>query len=213
MKFLVLSDIHGREKVASWAQHLANEHGVDAYIVLGDITHFGPASWASEFLSRLDRPTYAIPGNCDPPQVCSEIEKHSTLLHAKKVMVSGETFIGLGGSNPTIFETPFEMEEENIESTLRPLLERGAVMVLHAPPLGINDRISSGAHVGSVALLKLVQEFRPKVVLSGHIHEDRGIVEKDGTVFMNPGAAKDGFSALLELDGEVKVALLDPVAD
>jgi Icc-related predicted phosphoesterase len=213
MKFLVLSDIHGREKVASWALRLADQHGVDAYLVLGDITHFGPATWASEFLSLLDRPAYAIPGNCDPPQVCSEIESQATLLHARKVMLEGETFIGLGGSNPTIFDTPFEMEEEQIESALRPLMERGAVMVLHAPPLGFNDRIPSGAHVGSEAILKLVKEYQPKAVLSGHIHEDRGIMERDGTVFMNPGAAKDGCSGLMEIDGEVRMTLLDPITD
>lgn len=213
-RFLVIADIHGREKVAGWALRLANEHQVDAFLVLGDITHFGPASWAGDFLSKLDRPTYALPGNCDPPElVCEEIEKHATLLHGRKVVIDGRTFIGLGGSNPTIFETPFEMEEEDIERTLRPLMEEGAVMVLHAPPKGINDRISSGPHVGSEAILRLVQEFHPLVVLSGHIHEDRGIVEKDGTVFMNPGAAKDGCSALLELDGEIKATLLDPVMD
>ena len=78
MKFLVLSDIHGREKVASWALRLADQHGVDAYLVLGDITHFGPATWASGVPSLLDRPAYAIPGNCDPPQVCSEIESQAT---------------------------------------------------------------------------------------------------------------------------------------
>jgi Icc-related predicted phosphoesterase len=213
MKFLVLSDIHGREKVASWALRLANEHGVDAYLVLGDITHFGPAVWASEFLSRLDRPAYAIPGNCDPLEVCSEIERHATLLHARKVMVKGESFIGLGGSNPTIFETPFELEEVDIESALRPLMEKGAVMVLHAPPLGFNDRIPSGMHVGSEAILKLVKEYRPKAVLSGHIHEDRGIMESDGTMFMNPGAAKDGCSGLMEIGDEVRMTLLDPVMD
>ncbi len=213
MKFLVLSDVHGRDRVSTWALRLAKEHGVDAYLVLGDITHFGPASWASEFLSRLDRPVFAVPGNCDPPLVCDEIERSATLLHARKLVVEGETLIGLGGSNPTIFETPFEMEEDEIESALRPLMEPSAVMVLHTPPQGINDMISTGAHVGSTAILKLVDEFHPKVVLSGHIHEDRGIVERDGTLFMNPGAAKDGFSGVLEIGEKVSAALLDAVED
>ena len=36
-------------------------------------------------------------------------------------------------------------------------------------------------------------------MLSGHMHEARGMVEQDGTVFVNPGPAKDGFGALVEL--------------
>lgn len=214
MKFLVLSDIHGRDKVAAWANRLAKDNAVDAIIILGDITHFGPGSWAGEFLAKLERPIYAIAGNCDPPEwVNKEIETHATLLHRRKEVVEGYTFIGLGGSNPTIFETPFEMEEEEIESYLRPLMEKDAILVVHAPPRGFNDTIPNGMHVGSEAILKLVQEFRPLVVLSGHIHEARGIVQKDGTLFMNPGPARDGYSALLEIDGEIKGTLLDRAAD
>jgi hypothetical protein len=36
---------------------------------------------------------------------------------------------------------------------------------------------------------------------------------RDGTVFMNPGAAKDGFSGLLDINGEVKATLLDAVRE
>jgi len=103
------------------------------------------------------------------------------------------------------------MEEEVIEAALRPLMQAGAILALHTPAKGINDRISSGLHVGSEAVLRLVNEFRPKAVLSGHIHEDRGIVEMNGTLFLNPGAAKDGNSALLDIGAEVKAVLLDPV--
>lgn len=209
MRFLVLSDIHGRDKVADWAKLLAAKHGADAYIILGDITHFGPSSWAGEFLARLDRPAYALPGNCDPPElVCREIEAKATLMHKRKVIVDGNTFIGLGGSNPTIFDTPFEIEEDDIEAALRPLMEVDAVLVLHAPPKGINDRTGTGLNVGSEAILRLVTEYRPRAVLSGHIHEARGIVERNGTLFLNPGAAKDGNAALLEIGEKVQAVLL-----
>jgi Icc-related predicted phosphoesterase len=92
-------------------------------------------------------------------------------------------------------------------------MEPGVVMALHAPPKGINDRTGSGLNVGSEAVLRMVNEFRPKAVLSGHIHEDRGVVHRDGTLFLNPGAAKDGNSALLDLGDEVRAVLLDPVLD
>ena len=46
MRFLVISDIHMRDKVKTWANRLVEEHGADGVIVLGDITHFGPPQWA-----------------------------------------------------------------------------------------------------------------------------------------------------------------------
>jgi Icc-related predicted phosphoesterase len=209
MKFLVLSDVHGRVKVVRFANRLLEEMALDGVIVLGDITHFGPPSWASEFLSQLIRPAYAIPGNCDPLGTLQEIESAATSLHQRTVKLEGWTLGGHGGSNPTIFNTPNEMPEEEIEAGLRPIMETGMVLVVHCPPLGTLDMTSVNRHAGSTAIAKLVEEFRPRVVLSGHIHEARGIVERDGTIYVNPGPAKDGFSAVLELGAQAKTFLLD----
>jgi len=207
----VVSDVHGRSSIADWANRLADENEADAFIVLGDIVHFSPAEWAEEFLKKLNRPAYAVPGNCDPPATIPYIERAATSLHCRKETVAGRTFIGFGGSNPTIFDTPFELEEDEIKKNLEPLMEEGAVLVLHCPPLGFNDTVMGDKHVGSTALLELVEKYRPVAVLSGHIHEDRGVLHKDGTMLMNPGAAKDGYSALLDLGAEVKGTLLEKV--
>ena len=213
MRFLVLADIHARVRVVRFANRHIDELGLDAVLVLGDITHFGPPSWASEFLSQLSRPAYAVTGNCDPPGTLQEVQRVATSLHMRKVELDGWTLGGFGGSNPTIFNTPNEVPEEEIERGLRPIMEEGMVLVVHCPPLGILDLTSVRKHAGSTAIAKLVQEFRPRVVLSGHIHEARGIVEKDGILYMNPGAAKDGFAGVLELGSEAKVTLLDKVPD
>ena len=52
MRFLVISDIHMRDRVKVWANRLIEEHAADGVIVLGDITHFGPPQWAAEFRHR-----------------------------------------------------------------------------------------------------------------------------------------------------------------
>lgn len=209
MRFLVLTDIHSRQRVIRFANRQLDERRLDAVIVLGDITHFGPASWAGEFLSQISKPAYAVTGNCDPAGTLEEIERFATSLHRRKAVVDGWTMGGHGGSNFTIFNTPNELSEEEIERGLRPVMEKGMVLVVHCPPLGTLDMTSVRKHAGSVAIAKLVDEFRPRVVLSGHIHEARGIVERDGTLYMNPGAAKDGFAGVLELNDEPKAKLLD----
>lgn len=210
MRLLVISDIHGRKKVIEWTNARIRDHDIDAVLVLGDITQFGPMSWAEEFLSDLDAPGYAIPGNCDPPAITEFIEKGGTSLHGRKIELGGYVLIGVGGSNPTIFETPNEMSEEEICDIVSPLMEEEVILVSHAPPYGILDVPPSGSHTGSTCLRDLIDEFKPRVVLSGHIHEARGIVREKGTIFMNPGAAKDSYAGVLELGSEVEVKLLDP---
>jgi Icc-related predicted phosphoesterase len=209
MRFLVLSDIHRREKVVKWANELIEDMKLDGTIVLGDITHFGPPEWAGEFLAGLKGKTYAVPGNCDPQGTLVHIERKAISLHLKKVHIDRYVLGGMGGSNPSIFDTPNEMSEEEIMTLLRPVMEKDMILVLHCPPYGTLDVPFSGKHVGSVSIQKLVEEFKPRIVLSGHIHEDRGIVERDGMVFMNPGPAKEGYAGLLELGESPKVKLLE----
>ena len=211
MKFLVLTDIHGNEDVSSWANKLVKEKGADFVVILGDITQFGPKSWAENFLSTFEVPVCAIAGNCDPPaEIMDAINKKSLLLHKRKIFIEDVPFIGLGGSNPTIFDTPFELSEDEIESSLEPLMENNAVLVLHAPPMGTNDTIPSGAHVGSSAIKAIVDMYHPRLVLSGHIHEARGMVEENKTIFINPGPAMSGYSAMITINGdETEVEMLE----
>ncbi|HTY46165.1 MAG TPA: metallophosphoesterase [Methanomassiliicoccales archaeon] len=210
MRFIVISDVHGRDKVIRLVNRLVKQHQADAVLVLGDITHFGPAEWAGEFLSQLDATTYALPGNCDPPGVLEQIERHAISLHRKKIMLEGRAFVGHGGSNPTIFETPFEMSEDKILEGLRPLAERGMVLVTHAPAYGYLDLVPAGnRHAGSVAILKIVKDFAPAAAVSGHIHEARGQLLDHDTVFMNPGPAKDLYAGILDVGEKVEGRLLD----
>lgn len=208
-RYLVLSDVHGREWVAERARHLMEEKGLEEVILLGDITHFGPPHFAEDFIRDLGRRCYAVPGNCDPPGALPFIERSGVSLHERRITVEGRTWAGLGGSNPTIFDTPFEMSEEEIARRLSPLMEPGMVLVLHCPPHGTLDETFSGKHVGSTAVRDLIEKVRPAVVLSGHIHEDRGVTCKEGVWYMNPGAAKDRHAGMMELGTEVSLSLLD----
>lgn len=179
----------------------------DLFVASGDITHFGEAAFEIEVLGGLPARTFAVPGNCDPPEILAKLEEIGINIHGKKVEFGGQKFVGLGGSNPTPFDTPFELSEEEIARILEPLMEPRAILVTHAPPLGFCDVTWQGEHVGSSALLDIVNRFQPRVVLTGHIHEAGGIVEGPVTV-VNPGPASRGRLAVVDIDGEVKAQLL-----
>lgn len=210
MKILAVSDIHGNETVTEWINVLSEYHDADYVFVLGDITDFGPDDLVDKILGPIKKDVYAIPGNCDPPSIMNRLNRFATDLHGKAVSLDGFHIAGLGGSNPTIFDTPFEIEENMIYDMLQPISENGMILMVHAPPYGVNDTIPSGAHVGSTSIRRIVEEFSPRLVLSGHIHEDYGVRTEGNTVFVNPGPAKNHMYAFIELDGgSVSAELFD----
>ena len=211
MRFLVISDIHAKKAAIEATKERIDRYAAEAVLVLGDITHFGPVEWAGDFLSSLGVDVYAIPGNCDPPEILEVITSNAILMHGVSKEIGGIVFAGLGGSNPTIFETPFEMDEDVIRTTLDPVAENAMVLMLHTPPYGRNDEIPSGINVGSHSIREIVDKHRPLLVLAGHVHEARGVIEEDGIIFMNPGPARDGYAAILDIDEEdISIELLGP---
>lgn len=211
MKFLVISDIHANDSVIEWTNERIDRFGVDAVMILGDLTHFGPLQWGLDFLTALKAPAYVIPGNCDPLNLPQAVSGVATDMHGKSKDMQGFTLVGLGGSNPTIFNTPFELSEQEIQHKLSAVSSPGMILMVHTPPYGVHDVIPSGIRVGSTALTEIIRKNKPRMVLSGHVHEARAITKIDATLFINPGPAKDGYAALVEIGSEtLEAELLEP---
>jgi Icc-related predicted phosphoesterase len=88
-------------------------------------------------------------------------------------------------------------------------MEPGSILVTHAPAWGRNDK-TRGTHLGSRAILSIVEKYKPKLALSGHIHDARGVMEEGGTTFVNPGPANRGYAALITIKRDhVEVELLE----
>ncbi len=59
------------------------------------------------------------------------------------------------------------------------------VLITHGPPYRILDKVISGERVGCVDLKQAVERIKPKLHIFGHIHESYGILEKEGTTYVN----------------------------
>lgn len=60
------------------------------------------------------------------------------------------------------------------------------ILITHGPPYKILDKCYSGTNAGCEDLLKEVKErVKPKFHIFGHIHEGYGVVEKEGTTYVN----------------------------
>ena len=208
MRIYVVADIHGSAEAARRIREDLARLRPDVFVAAGDITHFGPVAYARELFGGLTVPALAVPGNCDPRSLVPVLDELGVNLHGRRVTVGGRTFVGIGGANPTPFNTPFELSEDEILGMLRRTMERGAILVSHPPPRGVVDVVHSGAHVGSTAVRAVVEEYEPPLVLCGHIHEARGVAKLGPTTIVNPGAAREGHGALVDVDEEIRVRLL-----
>jgi uncharacterized protein len=210
MRVLVVSDLHGSEMGLQEVVRKSEVLKPDLVVICGDITHFGPPQQATEFLDKIGVLTFAVPGNCDPPEVIRAIEDSKAKgLHRRTQELKGYIFVGLGGAPQSPNGLPMEFSEERIFEFLDEIMVPKGILVTHCPAWGRNDT-AKGAHLGSKAISDIVEKYKPKLVLSGHIHDARGILEEKGTTFVNPGPAKQGFGALVVIEGDkVKVELLD----
>ncbi len=198
MRILALADVHGCMSHIDAIKERAGP--VDLVVISGDLTNFGPVENAEKLMSMFDGPVLAVPGNCDPVEVLKILGDAN--LHRAIRVVDDITFVGIGGSNPTPFCTPFELSEEEIGDSLEELfsnVEGTVVLISHAPPFGLLDEVS-GEHVGCHAVAQFID--RCKLVICAHIHEARGFARRGDTLLVNPGMAAQGFGALIEIESD-----------
>jgi Icc-related predicted phosphoesterase len=206
MKILALADIHGSWNALYMIDELETLYDFDAIFIAGDITNFGPAEFAAEFLNKIDKPTFAVPGNCDPKDVIEAIENSKAInIHKKIYEFGGLKLAGLGGTNGNGFTMGITFSEDFAYEFLRKCEK--CVYLLHQPPYGILDDVGD-RHIGSEGIRKAIAEANPRIVISGHVHEARGYMKNGETLLVNPGPARDGYAALIDTD-RVEVEMLE----
>jgi Icc-related predicted phosphoesterase len=209
MNILAVADVHGTASASSTISQQIRRTSPDLVIVCGDISQFGPPSWAANFLDSIPKKTLALPGNCDPEEVIATIEESKALsLHGKKRKIDDVTFCGFGGSNPTPFGTLLEFTEDEIFSALDGIMEPGCVLAVHSPPKGHLDSTPAATGLGSSAISDIVKKYSPRLVISAHIHEARGVERDEHTIYVNPGPASKGYAAVIKLKDHIDVELI-----
>ena len=207
---LLIADLHGQfGKIDSFL-----ELNPEAVFIAGDITNMGPVDAVDDVLSRIDVPCFAVPGNCDPREIIETLEHSDTVcMHGTAINLGRMSLVGVGGSNPTPFNTPFEMTDKQLDDVLNSAMKKMEksvhnVLLCHAPPYGTLDK-PAGEHVGSQSIRKHMKDF--DLICCAHIHESRGIMEVDGVKIVNPGPAMDGHCAMIHFGTDardIKIELL-----
>ena len=216
MKILVVSDIHADvEKILPLLDKV-REIEFDVVVCPGDIIDvnipqtFKPKDIAKiiiEELRSLEKPLLMVPGNMDG-EIVDLLKEEKVSLHGDGVIIEECGFYGFGGAR-----TPFGTMLEPSEEDLKLGLEMGwskvknakyKVQVTHMPPFNTKlDIAFSGAHVGSEAIRKFIEQKKPIAAISAHIHEARGVDKLNSTFLMNSGKFTEGYCGLIEIEKEI----------
>ena len=216
MNLLVIGDNHGDiENMISYLEKLEN-FKIDVVVYMGDFTDLSIqkgftqkdiAEILIEELKMFKKPILAIPGNNDIKDVIEVIEKNKISIHGKGKIIGDYGFYGFGGAK-TPFATPFEPTEQELKIGLEKgynqiLSAKYKIQITHNPPYNTQlDVVRTGVHVGSHVVREFIEQKKPILALSAHIHEARGVDKLGETFLLNPGKFPEGYFGLITLDGK-----------
>jgi Icc-related predicted phosphoesterase len=169
--------------------------------------------WLALADERLDDSVrcFVMPGNDDPDGVDAAIESAARVeaCDGRIVEFDGHTMISLGYANRTPFDSPRELDEDELYQRVAALADQvedlsRCVFNLHVPPYDSSldtaaaltadlEVVMSGSApklvpVGSTAVRELIERYQPLVSLHGHVHESPGSTHIGRTLAINPGS-------------------------
>lgn len=171
MKILFIAD---EESLAYW-DYFRKEvfEGIDLIVSCGDLK----AEYLSFLTTMTTLPVLYIRGNHDdkyekyPPEGCICIEDEIYEFEGIRIL-------GLGGSHrykPGINQyTEKQMRKRIQRLRLKLFLKKGFdILVTHAPAYGVNDK-DTQCHRGFEVFGELVEKYKPKYFVHGHVHMNYG---------------------------------------
>lgn len=183
MKILAFSDLH--RDLDQGAELVRMSAEADVVIGAGDFAsmHEGLKETV-DALAGIETPTVLVPGNnenVDALRSAAADWSAATVLHGEGMTIESVEFFGLGAGIPvTPWDWSFDLDDDAATEMLAACPE-GAVLVLHSPPRGHCDSAGDGTSFGSPALLRAIEEKRPRLAVCGHIHESWGCESEIGS--------------------------------
>jgi len=195
------------ERVAALSERAREEWFAEVMLVTFE-------RWLALAEERLADPAvrcFVMPGNDDPPAVDTAIERAARVegCDARVVEFGGYTMVSLGYSNRTPFDSPRELDEDELYRRVSELADAAGdmdrcVFNLHVPPVDSSldtcaaldenlEVVMAGSEpklisAGSTAVREAIERYQPLVSLHGHIHESAGATRIGRTLCVNPGS-------------------------
>jgi hypothetical protein len=187
-KILAVSDIHGDSKLVERLAKRAKKENVDLVIIAGDLTLFEQSTknLIGPFVKE-NKEVLLLPGNHESMstiKTLTEIYPKTKHLHGYSLKKDN---LGIFGAGYDSAIGPFWIEDEEIFKILKKGHDKiknmeKKIMVTHTPPKGGVSEFTGIK--GSNAVKKAIKEFKPDILITGHIHEAGGLQEKIGNTIV-----------------------------
>jgi Icc-related predicted phosphoesterase len=189
MKITTISDTHG-------LHHQLQLPGGDVLIHAGDVCNRGTAAEALDFMNWFSNQNYAykifIAGNHDfyfekepIAAIQSLLPENVFYLNDSGITIEGISFWG-SPITPEFHNMAFNRKRGiDIAKHWDLIPPDTDVLITHGPAYGILDKTFQNWYVGCTDLLARIEEIKPQYHIFGHIHEGFGLVEREGTSFIN----------------------------
>jgi Icc-related predicted phosphoesterase len=191
----------------------------------------GWVALAEERLALQNVSIYISPGNDDDAVVDEVLASSTFVINPEERIVEvapGVPMLTLGLSNPTPWNSPREVSEEELGRRLNALAQRMpqdglSIYNTHLPPKDtpidqaarldatLKPVVQGGqivmTGVGSSSVREAILKYQPALGLHGHVHEAAGAIRLGKTICINPGSEySDGIlrGALITLDEKKK---------
>jgi uncharacterized protein len=185
--------------------------GIDCVLGCGDL----PPYYLEFIVTMLGKPCFYVHGNHNGVEYTEDGEelrlpRGCVLVESRSVLHEGYLIAGLGGSIRYNKEGGAQYTEEQMYMRMwalapRLLLNRLRygryvdIMLTHAPPLGIHNG-PDFPHRGFRAFLMLMDYFKPRYLVHGHIHRSYGFSAVTETRYNQTTVLNTAGYRLLTLD-------------
>ena len=172
MKILVMADCESK----SLYEYFKPEklEGVELILACGDLK----PSYLDFFASMCRAPVMFVMGNHDKPYD-AEAYGGCVCIEDQIQVFRGIRILGLGGSMRYHPEAVNQYTEKEMRRRIRRLRwklkwNKGFdILVSHAPAAGVND-LEDLPHRGFACFGELIEQYRPKLFVHGHVHANYG---------------------------------------
>jgi len=180
-KILAASDLHGDSRATKRLAQKAEEAHVDLVVLCGDLLGYVEAKGFMKPFADKKQKVLILPGNWDSFATTDFIAQLYGMknIHGYSAVYKNIGFFGAGGTNTT-FTSASERELKDTLAKAHAGLKgiEKKVMLTHHHPAGSLSEFSGIS--GSEAIREAIEQFKPDVLLHGHIHEAAGSDEMIG---------------------------------
>ncbi len=186
MKILACGDIHGDQRLAEKLAQKAEKENVDLIVMCGDLSSDGTDTdnIIGPFVKRNKKVIF-VPGNHESIATADFLAElyGAYNIHGYSIKHRDIGFFGCGGAN---VGPVFRLSEDEIFNVLKKAHNglkdvSKRIMVSHVHPSYSKMERFSNFVKGSHGIKRAIEEFKPDILLCGHVHEAEGLEEMIGS--------------------------------